>query len=252
MQGYTVGDFAGLKNYRVVLQNTEFVKTLINTVKYVLWSLVIGFWPPVLAAILLNEIRFGKSYLKFTMYFPQMAPAIAVSMLWYYIFFPNNSGLLNMLLIKLGAQPNIWLQNPKHTIMLIIISNTWRGMGSSMLIYLAALQGVNRELYEVALLDGAGFLKRIVKITIPQISGVMLVNFVMQIIGVFQIMEQPLAMTGGGPNGASMSLGLLGYRYAFQNYKVGNALALNVVMFLMLIVLTIFYFAVKNKVEQDA
>ena len=121
-----------------------------------------------------------------------------------------------------------------------------------MLIYLAALQGVNRELYEVALLDGAGFFKRIIKITIPQISGVMLVNFVMQIIGVFQIMEQPLAMTGGGPNGASMSLGLLGYRYAFQNYKVGNALALNVVMFLMLIVLTIFYFAVKNKVEQDA
>ncbi len=252
MQGYTVGEFAGLKNYRVVLQNTEFVKTLVNTVKYVLWSLVIGFWPPVLAAILLNEIRFGKGYLKFTMYFPQMAPAIAVSMLWYYIFFPNNSGLLNMLLIKIGAQPNIWLQNPKHTIMLIIISNTWRGMGSSMLIYLAALQGVNRELYEVALLDGAGFFKRIIKITIPQISGVMLVNFVMQIIGVFQIMEQPLAMTGGGPNGASMSLGLLGYRYAFQNYKVGNALALNVVMFLMLIVLTIFYFAVKNKVEQDA
>ena len=252
MQGYTVGKFSGLENYIVVLKNTEFVKVLWNTIQYVLWSLVLGFWLPIVAAILLNEIKIGRGYFKFAVYFPQMAPAIAVSMLWYYIYFPNNSGLLNMFLSQFGIEPMQWLQNPKYTIMLIIVSSTWRGMGGSMLVYLAALQGVNRELYEAALIDGAGFMKRVLKITLPQISGIVLLNFVRQIVAVFQIMEQPLAMTGGGPNGASTSLGLLVYRYAFQNYKVGNALALNVVMFLILIVMTIFYFAIKNKVEQDA
>ena len=64
-------------------------------------------------------------------------------------------------------------------------------------------------------------------------------------------MEQPLAMTGGGPNGASMSLGLLGYKYAFQSFKVGNSLAVNVIMFLMLVLLSIFYYAVKGKLERD-
>ena len=83
-------------------------------------------------------------------------------------------------------------------------------------------------------------------------SGMILLNFVRSIINTFQIMEQPLSMTGGGPNGASMSLGLLGYKYAFQTFKVGNSLALNVIMFLILITLSIFYFLLKDKVEQDA
>lgn len=251
MKGYNVGEFAGLGNYRVVLKDTEFLGTLKNTLMYVIWSLVIGFWPPVVIAIMLNELTVGKSFFKFTAYMPSMIPGIAVSMLWYYIYYPNASGLLNMLLSMFGAEPGKWLQKANATIPLILVSNTWKGMGGAMLLYLAALQGVNRELYEAALIDGAGICRRAWKITLPQISGVILINLVRQIIGVFQIMEQPLAMTGGGPNNASMSLGLLGYRYAFQTFKVGNALALNVVMFFMLIVLTAFYFAVQNKVNEE-
>ncbi len=251
MQGYNVGEFAGLENYRVVLGDTQFLGTLINTLEYVFWAIVIGFWLPIVVAILLNELSLGKNFFKFTMYMPSMIPAIAVSMLWYYIFFPNESGLLNMVLGWFGKDPSTWLQNSKMTIPLIIVSNSWKQMGATMLLYLAALQGVNRDLYEAALIDGAGILKRAWKITLPQISGVILINLVRQIIGVFQIMEQPLAMTGGGPNNASMSLGLLGYRYAFQTYQIGSALALNVVMFLMLIVLTAFYFVLQRKVNQD-
>lgn len=252
MQGYNVGEYIGLENYRIVLGNTEFIKTLVNTFKYVFWSLVLGFWPPILAAILLNEVRVGKSFFRISVYFPCMVPAIAVSMMWYYLMYPNESGLFNMLLTKMGFESFEWLQNSSFTIPLIVLSMSWRGLGSSMLVYLASLQNINTDLYEAATIDSAGLWSRTWHITLPHMSGMILLNFVRNIINTFQIMEQPLSMTGGGPNGASMSLGLLGYKYAFQTFKVGNSLALNVIMFLILITLSIFYFLLKDKVEQDA
>ncbi|MDD6734787.1 MAG: sugar ABC transporter permease [Clostridiales bacterium] len=249
MNGYTVGEFAGLKNYIQVFTNTDFIQTVLNTFKYVFWSILIGFWLPAFIAILLNEIRRGSGYFKFAIYFPAMVPAVAVSLLWYYIYFPDATGLLNMILLKLGMESMAWLQNANITIILIVITSTWCAMGSTMLIYYSALQNINRDLYEAALLDGAGFIKRIWHVTLPQISGMLLINFVGQVITVFQIFEQPLAMTGGGPNNASMSLGLLSYKYAFQDYKVGNSLATNMIMLVMLIIFTVFYFSLEKKTD---
>lgn len=249
MNGYMVGKFVGLQNYVQVFTNTDFIQTLLNTFKYVLWSIIIGYWIPVLIAILLNEIKRGSGYFKFAIYFPAMVPAVAVSLLWYYMYFPNATGLLNMLLLKFGMEPMAWLQNDNITIMLIVITCTWCGMGGTMLVYYSALQNINRDLYEAALLDGAGFIRRIWSVTLPQISGVLLINFVGQVINIFQIFEQPLAMTGGGPNNASMSLGLLSYKYAFQDYKVGNSLATNMIMFLVLMLFTVIYFWLEKKTD---
>ena len=249
MNGYEVGKFAGLENYIQVFTNTDFVQTMFNTFKYVIWSIIIGYWIPVLIAVLLNEVKRGSGYLKFAIYFPAMVPSIAVSLLWYYIYFPNTTGLLNMVLGKLGMEPLVWLQNANLTIVYIVISCTWCGMGGTMLVYYSALQNINRDLYEAALLDGAGFLRRIWSITLPQISGILLINFVGQVINIFQIFEQPLAMTGGGPNNASMSLGLLSYKYAFQDFKIGNSLAVNVVMLIVLIFFTMFYFSLEKKTD---
>ena len=251
MKGYEADSFAGLKNYRIILSDTGFLQTLLNTVKYVLWSLVIGYWLPFVLAVMLNELTRGKEFFKFAFYLPCLAPGIAVYMLWYYMYYPNNGGLLNMVLSWFGVGPSVWLQDAEMTIPLILVSVTWKGLGSTLLLYLAALQGVNRELYEAALMDGAGIWKRATHIMLPQVSGILLLNLVRQIISIFQIMEQPLAMTGGGPNNASMSLGLLAYKYAFQNFKIGNALAVNVVMFLLLIVMTLFYFAMNKKINES-
>ena len=252
MKGYTPVEFAGLKNYRVIMSDTGFMRTLFNTLLYVFWSLIIGFWVPFVLAVMLNEVIRGKGFFRFAMYLPSMAPGIAISMLWYYMYYPNGSGLLNMLLGWFGVEPKTWLQNPGMTIPLILISSTWKSMGGTLLLYLAALQGVSRELYEAALVDGAGIRKRIRYIMLPQVSGILLLNFVRQIIAVFQVMEEPLAMTGGGPYNASMSLGLLAYRYAFQYFKIGNALAVNVVMFLLLVLLTMFYFKLEKKVNVES
>lgn len=249
LKGFEPVKFIGLENYRKVLSDTLFVKTLCNTFSYVGWSLVIGFFIPIILAIALNEVVHGQGALKFAFYMPVIVPAVAASLLWYFIYQPGESGLLNTLLIKMGFSTKDWLQNANLTIPLIVISSTWKGCGSTMLLYLATLQGINQELYEAARMDGASVRKRIRYITLPQLAPTMMLLFIRQIIGIFQIMQEPMVMTGGGPNNASVSLALKSYDYMFTLFKTGNALALSVITFVILLIINLFYFKVENKLD---
>ncbi len=252
MNAYTPGDFCGFDNFRKVITHTQFLPTLWNTVQYVLWSLVLGYLPPVVIAVIINEMVHFKSGFRVTIYLPAVIPGIAAMLMWYYIYYPDQTGLLNMLLVKMGMQPFGWLNNPKFVIPGIMIYSTWHGFAGTMLLYYASVQSVSVELYEAALIDGAGVWKRAWNVTRPQIEGILLLNLIRQIIGVFQIMEQPLAMTGGGPNGASISLSYQLYQYGFNSggKGTGQAMALGVIIFLILIVFTIFYFYLNKKVEE--
>ena len=252
MNAYTPGDFCGFDNFRKVITHTQFLPTLWNTVQYVLWSLILGYLPPVVIAVIINEMVHFKSGFRVTIYLPAVIPGIAAMLMWYYIYYPDQTGLLNMLLVKMGMQPFGWLNNPKFVIPGIMIYSTWHGFAGTMLLYYASVQSVSVELYEAALIDGAGVWKRAWNVTRPQIEGILLLNLIRQIIGVFQIMEQPLAMTGGGPNGASISLSYQLYQYGFNSggKGTGQAMALGVIIFLILIVFTIFYFYLNKKVEE--
>ena len=249
MQGFTPKEFIGIDNYIRLFSDTQFPKILLNTFLYVLWSFIIGFVPPLVVAIMLNEMVHGTGWFKFSIYFPCIVPGVAATMLWYYIYMPDSSGLLNTLLIKFGLGQMGWLQNAALTIPLIVVTATWKSMGGTMVLYLAALQGVNQDLYEAALIDGAGFWKKVVHITLPQIRGLLLLNVIRQIISVFQIMMEPLTMTGGGPDGASMSMALWAYRTAFIEFNTGTSLAISVVTFLILMILTGFYFFAEKKLN---
>lgn len=249
MQGYTIGEFVGIENYRRVLSDTMFLRTLWNTCLYVFWSLVIGFVLPIVMAVILNELVHMRNSMRVMAYFPSVLPGVAVMLLWYLMYYPDQGGLLNMLLGKMGMEPYVWLQDANWNILYIIISMTWSGAGATVIYYFAALQGVKRELYEAAVIDGAGFFRRFWTVTFPHISGVVLLFLISQIINVFSVMEQPLQMTDGGPNGSSMTLGLLSYQYGFVSIKPQFAMAVGVIMFLILIVFTAFYFALNKKVE---
>lgn len=251
MRAYTVLDFCGIENYVKVLTHTQFVPMLINTVKYVFWSFVIGFLPPLFIAIMINEMVHFKNAFRVIIYIPAVIPGIAAMLMWYFIYYPDKTGLLNMVLAKFGMQPHRWLNDPNFTIIGIIIYTTWKGFAGTMLLYYAALQGVSTELYEAALIDGAGPFKRLWNVTRPAIEGLLLLNVVRQIIGVFQIMQEPLAMTGGGPDGASTSLSYQLYQYGFNSggKGTGQAMALGMIIFLILIVFTVFYFWLNRKVE---
>lgn len=241
LKGFTPQEFVGLKNYKDVLTDTNFLQTLWNTVQYVLWSLVIGFPLPFLCAFMINEMVRGKEFFKFTMYLPVIIPSIAVSMIWKYAYMGGESGLINMFIGRLGISPVDWLSNKNMVIMLIIISMTWNGFGSTVIMFLAAMQGVNQELYDAARLDGAGFFGRIKAVLLPHIKPMIMLMLIRQIIGVFNVTEQPLAMTGGGPNGASMSIGLTNYYYAFKYGQNDKSLALGVIVFVLLLMLTLVY-----------
>lgn len=251
MKGYTVTDFVGLANYKRVISDTMFLKTLLNTCQYVIWSLVVGFLLPIILAVALNEMVHNRNFFRVLVYFPSALPGVAVFMLWYFMYYPDNGGLLNMVLGAFGHPPYIWLQSARWTILFIVISITWSGAGATAIYYFASLQGVSRELYEAAIIDGAGFIKRFKVVAFPHISGIVLLFFVRQIISVFSIMEQPLQMTDGGPNGASVTLGLQIYKYGFVSIRPQLAMALGVIMFFILMAITCFYFYLNKKVESN-
>lgn len=250
LQGFKPVEFVGFKNFAEVLNDTNFIKTLVNTVGYVFWSLIIGFPLPFICAVMLNELVHMKGYFKITTYLPVVIPTIATAFIWKMVYMDGPGGLLNMLLYYFGIEPMGWLSNKTLVIPLIVVSMSWSGFGSTLIMYLATLQGINQELYEAARLDGAGFFRRIKHVLFPHMRGVVLLLAIRQIIGVFSVAEQPLAMTGGGPNGASMSLGLTNYYYAFKYSQYDKSMALGVITFCLLLVLTFVYFGLDRRIEE--
>ncbi len=250
LNGFTPEEFVGLKNYESVLTNSDFIKTLGNTLKYCGWSFVIGFPLPIIVAIMLNEIVHFKNTMKTALYLPVILPGIAAFMIWQQLYQPGDAGVLNLVTSIFGMEPSEWLQNPTLTIILLTVVSTWKTFGSTVLMYLAVVQGVNQELYEAANIDGANIWNKFRYILMPQMYPMMLLLAVRQFIGVFQTFEIVLTMTGGGPNNASMTLGLMTYNYGFVNFQFDKALAMGFVTFLMLSILTVIYFVLDKKVSE--
>lgn len=246
-RGYGAESFCGLENYVNVLTDTMFLRTLGNTVKYVLWSMLFGGIPPIIIAIIMQEVVHCRKSIRLLTYIPSVTPGLAVSIIWMSIFSPTPGGMLNYFLSWLHIPAQGWLQNSKMVIPLIVMSASWSGIPGTVLLYLSALQNVNQDLYEASMIDGASIWKRLRKITLPQLYPTILLMFVRQIIGVFQIMEQPLVMTDGGPNNASLSLNLTAYKMAFTYGQVDRALALGTVSFVILLVFSVIYFKLEKK-----
>ncbi len=251
LQGYTPTEFCGVDNYAKVLRDKDFLPTLWNTIQYVLWSLVIGFPIPILLAFMINEMVHWRNGFKIMLYMPTVLPTVVYILLWGMMYDPGNTGLLNVILNKLHLPTYVWLNDGRFTIVGMIIAMTWHGAGGSMLLYFASLQSIPIELYEAATIDGATPIGRFIHISLPQVAGVMLLTLVRQIIGVFQVLQEPMIMTAGGPNGASNSLAYLAYKYGFVSSRVGNALALGTIMFVILIFATIFYFKLQKHIEDN-
>jgi multiple sugar transport system permease protein len=249
-KGIRLQEFVGLDNYKLVLNHPDFVAAFGNTFQYILWSLVIGFLVPIIIAILITETVHLKSLFKVGVYFPNIMPGMATVMMLGYFFRPGNTGVLNILLAKIGMAPMEWLTNPKLTIPLIVVTMTWRGAGNTALIYMAGINSINTELYEAATLDGAGILSRIRYITVPNIFSLGKTMLILQIIAVFQILYEPLVMTNGGPNLASISIMQLVYNYAFRDFNYPAAAALSVMMCIILVILSGLYFKLTKTKER--
>ncbi len=251
LRGFDPVKFVGLKNYTDVISDTSFIKILLNSFSYVLWSLIIGFPLPFIVAVLLNELVVTKNAFKISVYIPSIIPGIATYMIWTYFLAPDNTGVLNIFLSFFGIGQVEWLQNTALTIPMLVIASTWQGFGATAIIYLASLQGINKELYEAVRIDGGGVWRRFTTVLLPHMKNMLLLMGVRQIITVFQIMEMPLVMTGGGPNGASNTLALQSYRYAFEFGQIDKGITLGVITFVILVVMTLGYVWLDKKLGEE-
>jgi multiple sugar transport system permease protein len=244
-------NFVGFQNYGDVFQHPDFLPSLRNTFYYILWSLVIGFLVPIILAIIINETRgFKKSFMRTSVYIPNVIPGMAMVLLWGFIFKPGETGILNILLHFLKIEPQPWLTNARWTIPLIVITLTWKGAGGTALLYIAGLQGIDPELYEAAIIDGANIPTRIRYITLPCIYNLARTLLILQIIAVFQILYEPLVLTNGGPNNASISIMQLVFKFAFERFDYPKAAAVSVIISVILVILTVAYFKISKR--QDA
>ncbi len=231
--------YIGFDNYISVMGKDDFMQALLNTFSYTFWSLIIGFLLPVVLAMIIGEARRSKGIFRTIAYLPNMLPGLAVIILWSSFFSAEKSGVLNILLSSIGVSPQTYLTRAEWVIPIIIIIATWKGAGATALIYMASMAGVSPELYEAAAIDGATVLQRVWHILLPAIRKLMGTLLILQIISVFQIMYEPMVLTKGGPDNASLSLMQLMWQYAFggsMNY--GKASAVAVIVTGILLVMT--------------
>lgn len=239
-------EWAGWTNYTRIWNNPLFWTAWRNSLQFALYGLLFGYLVPVVLAIAINEVRVAKGFFRLAFYLPVILPPIVTVFLWRFLYTPSD-GLINSLLGIVHIAPQPWLQSPQTAMPSLVIVATWANLGGTMLIYLAALQGIPATLYEAAELDGASIFRRILHVTIPQIRGIMLIMLLLQLIATVQVFTEPFALTDGGPSNSTVTVMLLIYRLAFVNANFGQASALSVILFLVLVVLSLIYFGVTRR-----
>jgi multiple sugar transport system permease protein len=232
--------WVGLENYRAMFADELFWKSLRVSAIYSVVSVPLQLILGLLLAVLLNQKMRGVYFFRAIFYLPTVISGVGVAMLWRWMFNPE-FGVINTLLGYAGIRGPGWLTSEEWALPALIITSLW-GVGGTMLIYLAGLQGIPQELYEVSEIDGAGRFARFRFITIPLISHVTFFNLVLGIIGALQTFTEAFVMTGGGPNNSTLFLAVYLYRNAFQYLKMGYASAVAWVMFAIVLVLTLLVF----------
>ncbi|HHW21580.1 MAG TPA: sugar ABC transporter permease [Clostridiaceae bacterium] len=250
-KGVSLEKFVGLDQYIAVFKDPNFTAALRNTVSYVLWSLVIGFLMPIIIAVLIGETTRLRGLFRTASYLPNIMPGLATVLMWRSFFSAKPSGAFNVLISYLGMDARAWLSNADIIIPLIVVILTWKGAGATALIYMAGLAGINPELYESATIDGAGIWRRTWHITLPQIFNLGSTLLILQIIAVFQILYEPLVLTNGGPDNASISLMQLLFNYIQNASSIdyGRASAVSVIIALMLLTFTVIYNTLNKRRE---
>ena len=233
--------WAGLDNYRALIGDELFWKALKVTSIYTFVSVPLGLALSLGLALLLNEPIPGMRFFRTAFYLPTIVSGVALAMLWIWIFNPD-FGLINYLIWRVtGLNGPLWLQSETWVLPALIIISLW-GVGGTVVIYLAGIQGIPTELYEAAELDGAIGLRRVWSITIPLLTPVIFFTGVTGMIGTFQVFTTAQVATQGGPNYASLFYVLYLYQVAFRDFQMGYASALAWVLFLIVLVLTLLAF----------
>ena len=220
-----VGDagWAGLDNFIRVASDPGFWKAWGRTLQYVTLTIVLGFSAPIVLAVLLTEIPYGKVFFRMVYFLPHLTSALVITLLWKLMYDPTENGMLNQLLAVFGIARQSWLQDPSWAMTCCILPGVWAGAGMASLIYIAALGSLPPDYYEAAAIDGAGIFARFRHITLPQLLPLMVINFVGAFIAAFQGMGSIFLLTFGGPGDATNVLSLMIWKEAYNNLRFSTA-----------------------------
>jgi multiple sugar transport system permease protein len=233
-------EFVGLSNYRQMLQEDLFWKSLGVTFYFTFVSVPLSLAVSFAVALLVNVNIRGIPFFRLLFYLPSIVPLVVNAVLWLWIF-NSELGLLNAALNWLGLPKVLWFQDSNWAMPALIIMSMW-GIGGAMMIFLAGLQGIPQHLYEAAEIDGANYWGRFRHVTIPMMSPVIFFNLVIGLIGAFQTFVPGYLMTQGGPQNSTLFFGLYIFRSAFRDFKMGYASALSLVLFAIVLLLSVFVF----------
>src|SRR3954451_608516 len=231
--------FVGLDNYKDMVHDERFRRSVINTLYYTGAAVPLGMLVGLCVALLLNLPLRGRGLMRAMYFLPGVTPLVVVAIIWKWLY-NGDYGLFNYYLLKthLIDHPLLWLSDKNLAMPAVILMSVWTGTGYSMVVYLAGLQAIPEELYEASRVDGAGAFARLRHITLPLLRPSTIFLAVVGIIWSFQVFTQIFVMTSGGPVDRTTTMVYFIYQAAFKFYEMGYASTLAFALFLMLLVFT--------------
>ncbi|WP_327248235.1 carbohydrate ABC transporter permease [Streptomyces sp. NBC_01320] len=234
----TAPQFVGLDNFSEMMGDAVFRKSIVNTVIYTFFTVPFGMMLGLLVALALHTGLKARSIYRTAVFLPQVTATVAIALVWLWIYNPGN-GLLNTLLSFLGIDGPAWLASTSWAMPSVILVGIWQGIGMKMLIYLAALQSLPKELYEAASVDGASKVRQFFSITVPLLRPATFFVLITSMISAFQSFDQIYILTDGGPANSTTMMTYEIYKSAFREFRVGYACAQSLVLFVLLMGFTL-------------
>lgn len=243
--------FTGLENYKYLLRDRKMLSAAENTLAITLFGIFIQNPISIFFAIVLNRKFITGHFLRTAFYFPVIVSLVVVSVIWGQIL--SFDGTLNVMMryVGLDSLTKDWLGTVGTVFKMIILLTQWQGIGFCIIIYLAGLQSIPPDLYEAAIIDGAGSFRRLSHITLPLLMPTITIVTFLIIVGGLKLFDIPYVLTSGGPGSASYTVGLAIYNAGFRDNTAGYSIAGGMVLMLIIIVITLVQLGITRSREVE-
>jgi multiple sugar transport system permease protein len=236
--GISAAEWVGLDNYRRIAADRTVAGSLWVTLKYALGTVPVGLILALVIALALDEKWFrGKTAARTLFFMPNVISLVAVAFVWQWLL-NRDYGIVNILLGHFGVKGPNWLSDPETALWCVVAVQVWHGLGFSVIVYLAGLQGIPDMYYEAARLDGANRLQQVRHVTFPLLMPTVMFLSIMGFIGAFQVFQSVFMMTGGGPTDSTRVIVYYLWQLAFERVELGYASAIAVIIFAIVLLLT--------------
>ena len=235
-------EFVGLGNFGSLLSDPRFLVALRNTAFYTVTSVPLGLILGLGLALALDQRIRGIAIIRTAYFLPVVTSTTAIALVWLWIYSPQG-GVLNNALGLVGISPQKWVSDPVFAMPAIVLMSVWQGLGTTVIIFLAGLQGIPQEFYDAASVDGAGRWARFRSVTVPLLTPTIFFTGILAFIDAFQVFDQVYVMARPGePTKSTITLVYFIYEAGFDHFKMGLAAAASWILFLIVAVMTILYF----------